>query len=223
MPHCTTPGGAVPTECSMPTPWSGRSRPTSSPLASVLQCPTAPPVSPHRASHWLQAHPLQACGILSPNLSLTDGWMLDGPHVWSSSREKPQVQPSKSINKLISKYCCLLSRTGTPGRADFKSTTDGHRACREPGCHFWVEFFKALLLPGLEIRLGVGASGEQQRPEAVVKENTFHPELHLSSSLSPVRCFCREQARCTAGRSFDLGTTNDDVGDKGARITRGTN
>ena len=97
-------------------------------LASAPQRPTDPlSVLPGLCtSLWVACS--RPCGILSPNLRLTDGWMLGGPHVWSSSREKPQVQPSKSINKLISKYCCLLSRTGTPGEqiSNQQQTATGH-------------------------------------------------------------------------------------------------
>lgn len=163
MPHCTTAGGAIPTAGRVPWPlellqsacfltdwpWS---------FSASLPCPA---VLLGLCAGLRSAHS-KPSGILSPNLSLTDGWMLGSLLVWSSSLEKPQVQPSKSINKLISKYCCLLSRTGTPGQTDFKSTTDGHRACWEPGHPFWVEFSKPLFLPGLETRLGAGQAGSSK-------------------------------------------------------------
>lgn len=113
--------------------------------------------------------------------------MLGSPHVWSSSQEKPQVQPSKSINKLISKYCCLLSRTGTPGRTDFKSTTDSHRGCREPGHHFLVEFSKPPMGP--RTRSKVRGQGPAGSCRLLSPKMPFHPQRHLSSSLAPVRSF----------------------------------
>ena len=113
--------------------------------------------------------------------------MLGSPCVWSSSREKPQIQPSKSINKLISKYCCLLNRTGTPGRTDFKSTTDGHKACREPGHPFLVEFSKPPMAP--RTRSKVGRQGLAGSNRLLSTKTPFHPQRHLSSSLAPARSF----------------------------------
>lgn len=154
------------------------------PGSQVPRCPTARPARLPGLRNCSRTACSRPCGILSPNLKLTDGWLLGGPHVWSSSREKPQVQPSKSINKLISKYCCLPSRTGTPGRTDFKSTPDGHRACGEPG-HLsgWKFQSSPPWPPGLEERLGAAAGRELSRTEAATEES---PRCSLSSPSSPV-------------------------------------
>lgn len=173
-------------------------RPLTSPLpqppvpgSQVPRCPTGRPAGLPGLRNGSRPACSRPCGILSPNLKLTDGWLLGGPHVWSSSREKPQVQPSKSINKLISKYCCLPSRTGTPGRTDFKSTPDGHRACREPG-HLsgWKFQSPPPWPPGLEARLGAAAGPERSRTEAATEESPVAARVHLHPRLLPwVRCF----------------------------------
>lgn len=77
--------------------------------------PHCPAWLPFQGLTLAQGCLLQALWHFKPKLELTDGWTVGSPRVWSSSREKPQAQPSKSISKLISKYCCLLSRTGTSG------------------------------------------------------------------------------------------------------------
>lgn len=113
--------------------------------------------------------------------------MLGSPHVWSSSREKPQVQPTKSINKLISKYCCLQSRTGTPGEKISNQRPQGMPGTRAP---FFSGIFKAPVAPRTRNKVGgrgqQGAAGGQS---LLSTKMTFHPQLHLSSSLAPVHCF----------------------------------
>lgn len=160
-------------------------------LASGPQGPTAQlSVLPGLCtSLWVACS--RPCGILSPNLRLTDGWMLGGPHVWSSSREKPQVQPSKSINKLISKYCCLLSRTGTPGEqiSNQQQTATGHAG--NQGIISGWNFQSPPLLPGLETRLGARASRELRGTESVTEESVFRSRVHLSFSLARVCCSLR--------------------------------
>lgn len=86
-------------------------------------CPPTLVWEPQTPTGWpcTALSPFRPCSILNLNWSLKDGWMLGSPPTWSSSQEKPQGQPSKSINKLISKYCCLLSWAGTPRHSAFQN------------------------------------------------------------------------------------------------------
>lgn len=61
--------------------------------------------------------------------------------------------------------------------------------------------------------MGRQPAGSRAGQRLVWRKARFHP----SSSLAPVHCLLQiEKAGCTTGRSFDLGATADDVGDKGA-------
>lgn len=200
-PHRTTPGCIIPTE--QPVPGTA--------AASGLLPPRRLPALPHHAPItpldclavtgggccaawqswggccvWPGASGYRTSGILSPGPRLTDGWLLGGPHGWMPSREKPQLQPSKSINKLISKYCCLLSPTGTPGQADLKSTTDGHRACRELR-HPFSQNWQAPVAP--RVRSKAGGEGKGPQVRWVAAWTRLLCEHTLLFSLAPLCCF----------------------------------